>query len=243
MFFDGAGGRMNYRIWRCDGDPAAVMVFLHGIGQSSALYHRYARAMNHGGIEVWGLDHPGHGLSEGEPNTMPPIPVLVANAELFLGMAHTARPDTPLVLAGHSLGAGVALLATHAGGDAARQLCALALTGTPSRDVIMELPAPRVPTLLLHGADDRIAPMEPVRRWASRSHGTRFHEFPDAGHDLLHEPVHREIQSLITDFVHQRLVDLQRRRPRPLTAAPGLRPQPHTELTVPLTTPRSRQPR
>ncbi|MGV9415425.1 alpha/beta hydrolase [Nocardia sp. NPDC003693] len=196
---------MSYRIWRCDGDAAAVMVFLHGIGQSSALYHRFGRAMNRGGFEVWGLDHAGHGLSEGEPDTMAPIPTLVANAELFLSMAHAAHPRTPLILAGHSLGAGVALLATQAGGAAARQVRALVLTGTPTRDVIMNLPAPPIPALLLHGADDHIAAIDPVRRWAARSAGVRFHEFADAGHDLLHEPVRGEIHSLIVEFVHREL--------------------------------------
>ncbi|MBL1078826.1 alpha/beta fold hydrolase [Nocardia sp. 2] len=194
---------MNYRIWRVDDDVTAVLVFLHGIGQCSADYHRYGRAMNRHGIEVWGLDHPGHGLSEGEPDTLPPIPHLVANAEILLSMARAARPTAPLVLAGHSLGAGVALLAMHANGPGAQEVCALALTGTPSREVIMELPGPPVPALLVHGADDRIAAIEPVRRWASHSPAIEFREFGDAGHDLLHEPVRHEVHSLIIEFVRR----------------------------------------
>lgn len=169
MFFEGVGGRMNCRIWRGAGEVDAVLVFLHGLGQCSADYHRFGRAMNARGIEVWGLDHAGHGLSEGEPNTLPPQPQLVANTEIILAMAREARRGTPLVLAGHSLGAGVALLAMHAFEPAVRSVRGLALTGTPTRSAIMQLPPPAVPALLLHGADDRIAPIGPVRDWASRS--------------------------------------------------------------------------
>ncbi|MGW0248429.1 alpha/beta hydrolase [Nocardia goodfellowii] len=202
MFFDGAGGRMHYRIWRTHNDlPDAVLVFLHGIGQSTVDYHRFGRAMNRHNIEVWGLDHPGHGLSEGELHTLAPLPVLVGNAELFLAIARATRPDTPLMLAGHSLGAGVALLALHAAGSDARHVRRLVLTGTPSRDVIMQLPPPPVPTLLLHGADDRIAPIAPIRHWSARSHGTELHEFPDTGHDILHEPVYPQVHTQITTFL------------------------------------------
>ncbi|MFD0000286.1 alpha/beta hydrolase [Nocardia sp. NPDC127526] len=200
MFFDGADGRMNYRIWRAAAEPAAVLVFLHGIGQCSADYHRFGRAMARGGIEVWGLDHPGHGLSEGAAGAMPPLPVLVANAEIILSMAHAAHPHLPLVLAGHSLGAGTALLTMHEFGIPARHVRGLALTGTPSRDVIMKLPPPAAPVLLMHGAEDRIAAIEPVRHWSSRSAAIEFHEFPNSGHDLLHEPGYRDIQALITEF-------------------------------------------
>ncbi|MEV0249004.1 alpha/beta fold hydrolase [Nocardia sp. NPDC050712] len=205
MFFDGAGGRMHYRIWRTrEKIPDAVLVFLHGIGQSTVDYHRFGRAMNRHNIEVWGLDHPGHGLSEGDPHTLAPISVLVGNAELFLAVARAARPDAPLMLAGHSLGAGVALLALHAAGSDARHVRRLVLTGTPSRDLIMRLPPPAVPTLLLHGAEDRIAPIVPIRHWSARSDITELHEFPDAGHDILHEPVYPEIHTRITTFLRHR---------------------------------------
>ncbi|GAB2509094.1 alpha/beta hydrolase [Nocardia heshunensis] len=207
MFFDGAGGLMNYRIWRPTVEVDAVLVFLHGLGQCSADYHRFGRAMNHRGIEVWGLDHAGHGLSEGEPDILPPLPQLVANAEIFLTMARAAHPNTPLLLAGHSLGAGVALLAMHAFEPAVRHVRGLALTGTPTRDIIMRLPPPAVPALLLHGTDDRIAPLAPVRAWASRSPGIEFHEFQNSGHDLLHEPVRREIHSRVAEFTARTVVN------------------------------------
>ncbi|MFE3029097.1 alpha/beta hydrolase [Nocardia tengchongensis] len=206
MFFEGIGGRMNYRIWRGSDDIQAVMVFLHGLGQCSANYHRYARAMNRSGIEVWGLDHIGHGLSEGDPDPLPQLPMLVANAELFLNMAAADHPGVPLVLAGHSLGAGVSLLAMDRFGPAVQQVRGVALTGTPTLDVVMRLSPPAVPTLLLHGDDDRIAAIGPVQHWAARDSRAEFRVFHGAGHDLLHEPVHRQVQKSIVEFVHQRIV-------------------------------------
>ncbi len=200
MFYDGVGGRVNYRMWRVDGGIRAVLVFLHGRGQSSADYHRFGRAMGLHGIEVWALDHLGHGLSEGEPDSSPPLPDLAANAEILIGLAHASRPGVPLVLAGHSLGAAVALLMMRTSGQGDGPVCAVALTGTPSRDSLLRAPAPPVPTLLLHGEDDRLTPIDPVREWASRNPGVELRVFEDAGHDLLHEPVRREVEKTMAEF-------------------------------------------
>ena len=63
-FFDGARGRMFYRNWLVD-DPAATVVFLHGFGEHSGLYDRYAAALNARGISLWALDQIGPGQSDG----------------------------------------------------------------------------------------------------------------------------------------------------------------------------------
>ena len=44
-FFDGARGRVFYRSWITD-DAGAAVVFLHGFGEHSGLYERYASALN-----------------------------------------------------------------------------------------------------------------------------------------------------------------------------------------------------
>ena len=42
------------------------MVFLHGFGEQSALYHWLGNALNGAGIELWALDEIGHGLTKGD---------------------------------------------------------------------------------------------------------------------------------------------------------------------------------
>jgi pimeloyl-ACP methyl ester carboxylesterase len=67
------------------------------------------------------------------------------------------------------------------------------------RDV---LPAVRVPTLVLHGADDEIVPAEAARYLASRIPGARFVELPGVGHLALGGPADRigvETSRFLTD--------------------------------------------
>jgi len=52
-------------------------------------------------------------------------------------------------------------------------------------DIRQVLPAVRVPTLVLHGAEDEIVPSEAARYLASRIPGARFAELPGVGHLAL----------------------------------------------------------
>ncbi|MFI6869339.1 alpha/beta hydrolase [Nocardia sp. NPDC050406] len=199
-YFEGVSGLVHYRRWPIE-SPTAVVVLLHGLGQQSADYHRFARALNRHGIEVWGIDHIGHGLSEGETDSIAPIDDLAANALLFMELVRDARPELPMTVIGHSLGAGTALIALQSGSPVVDAVSAVVLCGTPEKAAILDVPAPRAPTLVLHGGDDRRAPIGPIRGWCAMRPGTRMREFPNAGHDLLHEPVHRMVTEAILDFV------------------------------------------
>ncbi|MCP9623299.1 hypothetical protein NMK54_24450 [Nocardia otitidiscaviarum] len=57
-----------------------------------------------------------------------------------------------------------------------------------------------LPVLVVHGVDDRRAPIDRVRGWA-RTASVDFRAYPDAGHDLLHEPVHAEVTADIAEWV------------------------------------------
>jgi alpha-beta hydrolase superfamily lysophospholipase len=102
-FFDGRAGRVYYRHWAA-AEPRAALVFLHGFGEHSGLYHRYGAALNARDIDLWALDEVGHGLSEGERGHFGSIDDLAANGGLLAGLAEAAAPGLPLVIAGHSLG-------------------------------------------------------------------------------------------------------------------------------------------
>lgn len=102
-FFNGAGGRVYFRNWKLSA-PQAVALFLHGAGEHSGHYHRLAGALNSAGIELWSLDHLGHGLSNGAPGAIGSVPDLATNAAHLLQMIRAERPGLPVILAGHSLG-------------------------------------------------------------------------------------------------------------------------------------------
>jgi alpha-beta hydrolase superfamily lysophospholipase len=106
--FESDSGRIYYRHWPT-ADPHAAVVFLHGFGENTALYHRYGFALNAAGIDLWAVDQLGHGLSPGERGNFGSIADSAALAESLTQLAEHARPGIPLVLQGHSFGAAVSL--------------------------------------------------------------------------------------------------------------------------------------
>jgi alpha-beta hydrolase superfamily lysophospholipase len=127
-YFDGDGGRVHYRTWVTRSEPEATIVFLHGFGEHSGLYGRLANALTGRRIDLWALDHIGHGLSDGQRGNTGPIDALVTNARLLTGLAQTRASGAPLFLAGHSLG-GVA--AAVAAAREASPWSGVVLSGTP----------------------------------------------------------------------------------------------------------------
>ncbi|MQY19945.1 alpha/beta hydrolase [Nocardia macrotermitis] len=196
-FFEGARGRLHYRRWPVR-QPLAVLEWLPGSGQHTGHYHRFARALGARRIEVWGLDTSGQGLSEGDPTAPGSLGELATDARLLAALIRRELPEAPLLMAGHSLGAATALAAFSALPDCA----GLVLTGTPSRAATADALVPeRLPVLALHGVDDRRAPIDPIRDWTGRQQSVGLREYADAGHDLLHEPVHPRVTADIAEWI------------------------------------------
>jgi alpha-beta hydrolase superfamily lysophospholipase len=203
-FFDGRRGQVHFRRWpaSCDESLAMSLVFLHGLGQHSGQYHRFADALTSSGIEVWAIDHTGHGLSEGEPGVAAPLSDLAADAATLADIAREALPGIPQAVMGHSLGAVTALsMLTHQD----HHFVSAVLCGIPRNAVAQsgwaDLADSGIPVLVVHGVDDRMAPIEPVRTWASALPNVEMREFDDAGHDLLHEKVHTSVTAVSRDFL------------------------------------------
>ncbi|CAM2801471.1 alpha/beta hydrolase [Prescottella defluvii] len=200
-FFTGATGQIHYRRWPVD-QPRAVVVFLHGMGQHTGHYHRFAAGLARHGIEMWGIDQAGHGLSEGTPGTPGTLEDLADDAALLATTAAQACPGVPQVLMGHSLGAAVAITLLRRGSE---RFTAAVLCGTP-RSVVQHADTSDFANrgfavLAIHGVDDRLAPIDGLRAWASGLPGVSVREYPDTGHDLLHEKIHRAVTNDVADFV------------------------------------------
>lgn len=198
-FFDGATGAVHYRTWTV-ADARFGLVFLHGLGQNSGHYHRFARLLNERGVDVWAVDHVGHGLTEGELTDAAQIPGLAQNALQLIDIAEAEHPELSFALMGHSLGAATAIAALGAHPEAVR--CAI-LCGTPksvtgSAD---DLSDNVIPLLAVHGVDDRLAPVDAVREWIGRVPQASLREFEDGGHDLLHEKIHQAVTTVVAEFL------------------------------------------
>jgi alpha-beta hydrolase superfamily lysophospholipase len=62
-----------------------------------------------------------------------------------------------------------------------------------------------VPTLAVHGTNDRIAAIGAVRAYAEQIGPLRVVEFPGARHDVLNDTVHREVADTIVAFIDESL--------------------------------------
>jgi alpha-beta hydrolase superfamily lysophospholipase len=125
--FGGVTGRVYYRAWRVPAPRSAAVVFLHGFGEHSGLYHRLGNALNNAGIELWALDEIGHGLTEGDRAVIPSIDALVQNGRRLTALAEAVEPGRPVWLAGHSLGS---VAAAVAAAREPRRYAGLILSGT-----------------------------------------------------------------------------------------------------------------
>src|ERR1700722_9665133 len=102
--FDGAAGRVYYKAWRVPATRTAAVVFLHGFGEHSGLYHRFGNALNAAGIELWALDEIGHGLTEGERAVIESAGALAKTGRGLTAVAGAAPRGAPVGRAGLSLG-------------------------------------------------------------------------------------------------------------------------------------------
>jgi acylglycerol lipase len=102
-YFD-AGGMVLYRQrWLPDGEPRAVVVLVHGLGEHSSRYRHVAAALNGARYAVLTFDLRGHGRSGGRRGDTRFGPCL-DDIDRLTDEAARAFPGRPCFLYGHSLG-------------------------------------------------------------------------------------------------------------------------------------------
>lgn len=108
-FIDHERGRAYYRHWPA-AEPRAGVIFLHGFGEHTGLYHRYGFTLNLAGIDLWAVDQFGHGLSPGTRGDFGSLEHSSALADSVTDLAEQHRPGLPLFAQGHSVGSVVTLI-------------------------------------------------------------------------------------------------------------------------------------
>jgi alpha-beta hydrolase superfamily lysophospholipase len=103
-FLNTDDGRAYYRHWAAE-HPRAAVIFLHGFGEHTGVYHRYGFALNAAGIDLWAVDQFGHGLTPGERGDFTTLEASIGLADGLAELASTATPGIPRVAQGHSFGA------------------------------------------------------------------------------------------------------------------------------------------
>ena len=107
--FDGTQGDIAARSWlSATDDPRYVAVLVHGYGEHIGRYDHVAAALIADGAVVYGLDHLGHGKSDGERVLVSNFDDVVTDLDRLVEQAQDVWPDLPLVMIGHSMGGMIA---------------------------------------------------------------------------------------------------------------------------------------
>ncbi len=115
-FFPGIRGtRTYYQGWLPDGPPKAALMLVHGLAEHSG---RYSTLIGHfvpRGYAIYGMDHVGHGKSDGARAHLERFNDFVVPLRTYFGMVRGWQAAAPIFLVGHSLGAliGASYLLDH----------------------------------------------------------------------------------------------------------------------------------
>ena len=121
---------MEYRIWRPEGAPRAVVQVLHGMAEHIDRYERMARALNEQGYLVCGRNHRGHGPDAetlGYFADQNGWQVILEDAHDVSVDIRKQYPGVPFILLGHSMGS---FLAREYAVQYGKELNGLVLSGT-----------------------------------------------------------------------------------------------------------------
>ncbi|MBF8194153.1 lysophospholipase [Nonomuraea sp. K274] len=255
--FGGVRGRVVAREWPND-RPRYLAILVHGYGEHIGRYEYVADRLVRHGAAVYGVDHVGHGKSEGDRALIEDFEDVVTDVHSIVRRALSDHPGVPVVLIGHSMGGLIAARYAQRHGDG---LAALVLSGpvigeweivpellayeeppdrpidpaTLSRDLsvgaayaadplVWHGPFKRatleafattlatitksgtfgaLPTLWVHGGDDRLVPIRGSRPGIEAVRGTDLTEriYPGARHEVFNETSKDEVLDDVTSFV------------------------------------------
>jgi len=93
-----------YQYWLPDEEPKAVLLVAHGLAEHSG---RYMNLVNHfvpAGYAVYGIDHIGHGKSDGNRVYVERFPDFTKTLKIYFDHIKIWQPEKPIFLIGHSMG-------------------------------------------------------------------------------------------------------------------------------------------
>jgi alpha-beta hydrolase superfamily lysophospholipase len=93
-----------YQCWEPETGSRALILLVHGAGEHSGRYQRFAEFFTARGYVVAALDHPGHGKSEGRYGHVERFDDFVDTLAMFHRQVSGEFPGLPQLLLGHSMG-------------------------------------------------------------------------------------------------------------------------------------------
>ncbi len=98
------GATMYYQHWQPDGNPKAILLIVHGLAEHSGRYLNVVNALVPRGYAVYGLDHLGHGKSDGTRVFVERFSDFTGPLKMYFDMIQNWQPGKPVFLVGHSMG-------------------------------------------------------------------------------------------------------------------------------------------
>ena len=110
-FFPSAEGtRIYHQSWFPESPPKAAVVLAHGLAEHSSRYTNVVNHLTSHEFAVYGLDHIGHGQSEGTRVYVRQFSDYTDVFASYVDQVRVAHPEIPLFLYAHSVGALIAAL-------------------------------------------------------------------------------------------------------------------------------------
>lgn len=95
--------------WLPDDQLKGIICLIHGLGEHSGRYARWAELFAQAGYGMLAPDLPGHGRTEGRKAYVQSYQVLLDHVDLVLQQAETLFPGVPRILYGHSMGGNIVI--------------------------------------------------------------------------------------------------------------------------------------
>jgi acylglycerol lipase len=98
------GAGLYYQGWLPEGEVRAVLLIVHGLAEHSGRYMNVVNRFVPLGYAVYGIDHIGHGRSEGRRLYVERFADYTEPLKTYFDMVQCWQPDKPVFLVGHSMG-------------------------------------------------------------------------------------------------------------------------------------------
>jgi len=104
-FFKGVrGANIYFQSWLPESEPKGVLLIVHGLAEHSGRYMNIVHHFVPLGYAVYGIDHLGHGKSEGRRVHVDRFEDYTITLKGYFDMIGGWQPDKPVFLFGHSMG-------------------------------------------------------------------------------------------------------------------------------------------
>jgi alpha-beta hydrolase superfamily lysophospholipase len=101
--------RVYAQSWQPEEELKGIICLLHGLGEHSGRYARWAGLFVQEGYGMLGSDLPGHGQTAGRKAYVENYQVLLDHVDLVLEQTGNLFPGVPRILYGHSMGGNIAI--------------------------------------------------------------------------------------------------------------------------------------